>query len=165
MIDYSVAACINPQKREEDPAYYGRAQVTKKVSLGEFARHISEHNSKYNRADIAAVLTQAVDCLREMLLNGYKVYMGDLGAFQVRLSSRGAVTAKDYNPEIHVRRINVCWTPGDDFMNLKEKAEWNLVANRRVQKIMLKAVKNGDTTVDISKPDEEGAGDEVGAED
>jgi len=92
-------------------------------------------------------------------------YMGDLGSFQVRLSSRGAVTAKDYNPEIHVRRINVCWTPGDDFMNLKEKAEWNLVANRRVQKIMLKAVKNGETSVDISKPDEEGAGDEVGAED
>jgi hypothetical protein len=30
---------------------------------------------------------------------------------------------------------------------------------------LLKAVKNGDTTVDISNPDEEGAGDEVGAED
>lgn len=91
--------------------------------------------------------------------------MGDLGSFQVRLSSRGAVTAKDYNPEIHVRRVHVNWSPGEAFSELIKMVEWNLVANRRAQQLLLKAVKNGDTTVDISNPDEEGAGDEVGAED
>ena len=52
-------------------------QVSENVTLANFCRHISDHNSKYNRADIMAVLTQTVDCLREMLLGGKKI--GHLG--------------------------------------------------------------------------------------
>ena len=47
------------------------------------------------------------------------------------------------------------WLPGADFQNLLSDAEWNLVANRRAQRLLLKAVTNGDTTVDISKEGEE----------
>ena len=70
MIDYSVSKKINPRNKEEDPKYYANPQVSESVSLEKFARHISDHNSKYNRADVSAVLTQSVDCLREMLLEG-----------------------------------------------------------------------------------------------
>lgn len=149
-------------KREEDPLYYASPQVSQNVSMGQFCRHISEHNSKYNRADIAAVLTQAVDCLREMLLDGKKVVLGDLGAFQIGLNSRGALTSDVFNPTIHIKRVKVNWTPGDDFKNLMDDAQWNLVANRRAQRLLLKAVTNGDSMVDIGDENED---DEVGVED
>ena len=91
----------------------------------------------------------AVDCLREMLLNGYKVQLGDLGAFYVSLTSQGTPTAIDFNPVHHVKSVNVNWEAGVDFENLKEAAEFNLVAIRSVQKKVLKAVKNGETVINL----------------
>ena len=160
MIDYSVTARINPRNKEEDPKYYASPQVTDLVTLDEFARHISDHNSKYNRADVSAVLTQTVDCLREMLMEGKKIQLGDLGSFSIGLNSKGALTAEMFNPAIHIRNIHVNWFPGPDFKNLKEEAEWNLVASRKAQKAVLKAVTAGETTVDLSKD----AGNESGEE-
>ena len=153
MIDYSVSARPNPQERDEAPKYFASPQVSENVTLANFCRHISDHNSKYNRADIMAVLTQTVDCLREMLLGGKKIELGELGSFQIGLSSKGALTAEDFNPAIHIKTVRVNWTPGPEFLNLKRVAEWNLVANRRAQRLLLKAVTTGQDSVDISKPD------------
>jgi hypothetical protein len=102
-----------------------------------------------------AVLTQTVDCLREMLLGGKKIELGELGSFQIGLSSKGALTAEDFNPAIHIKTVRVNWTPGPEFLNLKRVAEWNLVANRRAQRLLLKAVTTGQDSVDISKPDKD----------
>ena len=109
----------------------------------------------YRRADIAAVLTMAVDCLREMLLNGTKVQLGDLGNFYVTFSSEGALTANEFNPDIHIKKVNVNWERGIDFLNLKEDATFNQVAIRSVQKKVLKAVKNGESTVTIVEDEED----------
>ena len=154
MINYSVTARPNPRDKDASYKYYASPQVKENVSMADFCRHISDHNSKYNRADIHAVLTQTVDCIREMLLDGKKIQLGDLGSFQIGLSSKGTLTAEDFNPNIHVKAVRVNWTPGSDFQNLLGDAQWNLVANRRAQRLLLKAVTNGDTQVDISKDGE-----------
>ena len=95
----------------------------------------------------------AVDCLREMLLNGYKVELGDLGNFYVSLNSTGTATAKDFDPDDHIKAVNVNWERGIEFLNLKESAEFNLVAIRSIQKKVMKAVKNGETTVSLVDPE------------
>ena len=154
MINYSVTARPTPRDKDASYKYYASPQVKENVSMADFCRHISDHNSKYNRADIHAVLTQTVDCIREMLLDGKKIQLGDLGSFQIGLSSKGTLTAEDFNPNIHVKAVRVNWTPGSDFQNLLGDAQWNLVANRRAQRLLLKAVTNGDTQVDISKDGE-----------
>lgn len=155
MIDYSVSARPNPQERESEPKFYASPQVTETVNMTKFCRHISEHNSKYNRADIQAVLTQSVDCLREMLLDGKKILLGDLGSFCIGLNSKGAITPEKFNPAIHIKDVHVNWTPGESFQDLKESVEWNLVANRKAQKLLLKAITNGDNTVVLEEDDED----------
>ena len=149
MIDYSVAARRNPMVKGTPPKYYACAQTNKVVSLEEFARHIATHGCVYKRADISAVLTMAVDCLREMLLNGYKIELGDMGSFYISFSSEGTLTAKDFNPVHHIKAVNVNWERGVEFFNLKESAEFRLVSIRSVQKKVMKALKNGDTTIDL----------------
>ena len=156
MIDYSVAARRNPMEKGTPPKYYACAQTNKVVSLEEFARHIATHGCVYKRADISAVLTMAVDCLREMLLNGYKIELGDMGSFYISFSSEGTLTAKDFNPIHHIKEVHVNWTPGTQFIDLKQVATFNLVTNRRAQRLLLKAVTSGDTTVDLSKEEEGG---------
>ena len=149
MIDYSVAARRNPMEKGTPPKYYACAQTNKVVSLEEFARHIATHGCVYKRADIAAVLTMAVDCLREMLLNGYKIELGDMGSFYVSFSSEGTVTAKDFNPIHHIKAVNVNWERGVEFLDLKESAEFRQVSIRAVQKKVMKALKSGETTVNL----------------
>ena len=70
MLNYSVSARYNPMEKNEPAKYYASAQTNSVMNLNQFAKHIATHGSVYRRADIAAVLTMAVDCLREMLLNG-----------------------------------------------------------------------------------------------
>ena len=149
MLDYSVSARVNPMEKNEPARYYASAQANNVMNLNQFAKHIATHGSVYRRADIAAVLTMAVDCLREMLLNGTKVYLGDLGNFYISFSSEGAITAEEFNPDIHIKEVNVNWERGDAFLNLKEEAEFNLVAIRSVQKKVLQALKKGETTVTL----------------
>jgi len=104
------------------------------------------------------VLTMAVDCLREMLLNGYKIELGDMGSFYVSLSSEGTLTAKEFKPELHVKSVNVNWERGVSFLNLKENAEFNQVAIRSVQKKVLKAVKNGESVINLTDEEESNEG-------
>ena len=85
--------------------------------------------------------------------------LGDLGAFNIGLNSKGALTAEMFNPSIHIKNVHVNWTPGKSFDDLKESVTWNLVANRKAQKLLLKALTNGDTTVVISKEMDEGEAD------
>ena len=154
-LNYSISAHPNPMDKNEPYRYYASAQSDAVMNLDQFAKHIATHGSVYRRADIAAVLTMAVDCLREMLLNGTKVQLGDLGNFYVTFSSEGALTANEFNPDIHIKKVNVNWERGIDFLNLKEDATFNQVAIRSVQKKVLKAVKNGDSTVTIVEDEED----------
>lgn len=160
MVDYSVTGRPNPRDKELPPRYYASPQVSDNVSMDEFCRHIASHGSVYSRADVQSVLAQAVDCLREMLLDGKHVSLGDLGSFRIGLSSKGAIAAEDFNPMVNIKSVHVNWTPGAQFRNLKGDVEWNLVANRRAQRLLLKAVSSGETSVDLSKE-----GEDEGAED
>ena len=97
MINCSIVMRINPLKKEEPKKAYACAQSTKKMDINQFAEHIASHGSVYKRSDVAAILTMAVDCLREQLLEGKKVELGGLGFFYVRISGEGAPSAAEYN--------------------------------------------------------------------
>lgn len=131
---------------------YGTAQTVKTIDLMEFAKHIADHGSVYGRSDVQGILTLAVDCLREMLLSGYKVNLGELGDFSVSLHGKGVADADKYNPSVQVSKIKVKWSPGVMFRNLVEDAEYSLVPTLREKAALLKAIKAGQTTVDISIP-------------
>ena len=158
MIDYSVTGRPNPQEKNAPLKYYASPQVSDNVSMDEFCRHIASHGSVYSRADVQSVLSQAVDCLREMLLDGKQISLGDLGSFKIGLSSKGAMTPEEFNPLHFIKSVHVNWTPGTQFRNLQKDVEWNLVANRRAQRLLLKAVTSGQTTVDLSKEEAEEEG-------
>ncbi len=152
MVNYSIVMRGNPRDPEASKKAYGNAQYSEVMSLEKFSEHIASHGSVYSRADIVAILTLAVDCMREQLLAGQKIELGDLGSFYLSLNSTGALTAAEYNPDIHVKKVNVNWSCGRLFANLLPEVEFNLVPTRRAAKKVVKALKAGDTTVDLSNP-------------
>ena len=127
------------------------AQYTGVMNIDKFSRHISSHGSVYSRADIAAILYLTVDCMREQLLEGKKIRLGDLGDFSVSLSSKGVEAPNAFNAQ-NITGVKVIWEPGAEFKSLRDDAEFNLVASRDAQAAVIKAIKQGKDNVDISKP-------------
>ena len=139
------------------------AQYAEVMDIEKFAKHISTHGCVYSRADIGAILYMAVDCMREQLLEGRKIRLGDLGDFSVTINSIGAASADKFTAQ-NIIGVNVVWDPGKDFKTLFNDAEFNLVASRSVQAAVLKALKANQGVVDITSPDNtpDGGGDSTG---
>lgn len=131
---------------------YAIAQYTDVMNIEKFARHIASHGSVYSRADIAAILYLTVDCMREQLLEGKKIRLGDLGDFSLILTSKGADSADKFSAQ-NITGVNVVWEPGMEFKSLLADAEFNLVASRNAQAALLKAIKAGQTVADITQPE------------
>lgn len=134
------------------------AQYSEVMTIEKFAKHISSHGCVYSRADISAILYMAVDCMREQLLEGKKIRLGDLGDFAVSLSSKGAADASTFTAQ-NITDVKVFWEPGAQFKNLITDAEFNLVASRAAQAKVLKALRAGESKVDLEGADNGDNGD------
>ena len=134
------------------------AQYADVMTIEKFAKHIATHGCVYSRADISAILYMAVDCMREQLLEGKKIRLGDLGDFSVSLQSKGAESADKFSAQ-NITGVNVNWECGSEFKNLLADAEFNLVASRSAQAAVLKAIKAGETVVDLNNPEADGGND------
>ena len=123
---------------------YGVAQASEVLDINAFASHITDHGSVYGKADIVAVLTMAVKCLRELMLEGKRVKLGDMGDFQAQLKTEGAKTADTFTAQ-NIKEVGVNWTPGKDFRNLRDEATFQLVPTRAAQKSAIEVIKNQET--------------------
>ena len=128
---------------------YAKNQVTKVMSFDEFVKHISDHNGVFTRGTVKGVVSDTCSCLVEQLLNGYKVQFGELGIFSISISCDPAPSLKEFTAD-NIKVVNLLFTPGADFENLRSKAEFNLVASRAVQAASIKAIKDGDDVLDLA---------------
>ena len=138
--------------KTEQQKVFAVAQYSEVMDLSKFSKHISTHGCVYGHADINAVLNIAVDHIREELLEGKKIRLGALGDFYITLSSNGVADASTFTAQ-NITDVKVQWEPGPDFKNLINEAEFNLVAPRSAQAKLIKAVKEGKDSVDLTSPD------------
>ena len=152
MINYSISARYNPQT--EGYEYHAAPQYTAKMDISDFAEHISSHDSKYNKGDMLAVVTQVVDCIRELVLEGYRITLGDLGTFYAALTSEGTSTADEFTAD-NITSVKCKLSLGDNFKDLRDDAEFNLVLTREQQEAALAAAKAGvDVTTTLTEATE-----------
>ena len=149
MINYSTCMRGNPTDKDAAKKAYANAQYSQVMTLDKFCYHIASHGCVYSRADIQAILILAVDCLREQLLNGQQIQMGDLGVFSNSIRSLGAHSMAEFTVE-NITEVNVLWAPGVRFNNLRQDAEFQLVPTRKAAAEVVKALKAGKTTVDLT---------------
>ena len=128
---------------------YAKNQVTKVISFDEFVKHISDHNGVFTRGTVKGVVSDTCSCLVEQLLNGNKVQFGELGIFSISITCDPAPSLKEFTAD-NIKVVNLLFTPGADFENLRSKAEFNLVASRAVQNASIKALKEGADVVNLA---------------
>ena len=156
-IQYSVAMQKNPLNENDPRRAYAKLQLTGVVSLDELAEHINHHNSVFSKGTIVGILTELGVCMRELILQGYKISLGTIGKFAPAISSKGAESLKSFSSD-NIIEMGINFTPGVSFDNLLRDAEFEKTTARKVQAAALAAVIDGATSADWSD-EEEGEGD------
>ena len=70
--------------------WYARVvTMGKTVTLEELAEHMAQHNTPYSEGVIRGVLTDMVNCIRELVLEGKSVKIPNLAIFSAGIKSTG----------------------------------------------------------------------------
>ena len=137
---------------------YANLQNDSTVAIEDLAKHISDHNSKYNRADIVAVIISVVDCVKEFLLEGHKVALGELGTFYNRIKCKGAPSAADFNAATNIVKLRAGFTPGTALKDYLSDATFEYAAKRANQSLLLAAEKGGANSMNLYQREDNGGG-------
>lgn len=148
MIDYSVYMQKNHLKPDAGERAYAKAQVREVWDGDRFIQHLYEHNGVFSRGTVKGVVSDLCCCIVEQVLNGNKIYLGELGCFSVSLSCESADSMETFTAA-KIKAVNLVFTPGPDFENMISKASFNPVTSRALQAAALKAEKSKAATLDI----------------
>ncbi len=146
MINYSKVKIKNSMSGSD--VVFARAQYDEVMSLEDFARHISEHNSVFSQATVQGVLIEMTKCMKEMLLDGKKVELGILGTFWLTYSSETTPTAEEFTAE-NIKTVRVTYTPSQELKDLRDEATFQFVGTR-AQQAAARAERNSQLDSDTS---------------
>lgn len=98
------------QNRVKESKMYGKwyARVVtmgKTVTLEELAEHMAQHNTPYSEGVIRGVLTDMVNCIRELVLEGKSVKIPNLAIFSAGIKSTGTDNPDDFTPAACVSSV------------------------------------------------------------
>jgi predicted histone-like DNA-binding protein len=152
-LNYSITMLGNPQNKNEEKKAYAKAQINGQLSLKELSTEVAS-KCTVHRADVSAVLIATVESMLAALKAGKQVDFGELGKFRLQISSKGAMSAKQFT-SANIKGVNIQYIPGEDLDNLFDDMEFNLVTSRELQAKALRAQKNGDTVIDLTEEEED----------
>ena len=89
-IQYSVSLYANPMHEGDPKKAYASIQLTGRYSTKDLCKHISDHNGLYPRSVVEGVLIQLGSCIRELVLQGYSVVLGEVGTITPTTSTTSA---------------------------------------------------------------------------
>ncbi len=129
----------NPGKKDPQYKVYATAQYTEIITLDRLAQKVARHMRVVNRASVIGILTSVVDVLREELLEGRRVELGDLGSFYCVINGTGAESVEDFKLKKNITGLNVNWRPGKLFRSLHDEAEYHYVPRRETQMAVMRS--------------------------
>ncbi|MBR6884192.1 MAG: hypothetical protein IKN01_00590, partial [Prevotella sp.] len=73
--------------------------------------HVISHGSVYDRGTVTGILTQMLDCLKELMLDSKKVKFGEFGTFYASIRSKGAEELDKFNVGEHITGVCMRFLP------------------------------------------------------
>ena len=89
MIELNLTKNTNDQLPGTLGKYYARVEYKGTIGINELARHMHQHNAVWSRGLVLGLLTDMVDCIKELALQGYVVKIDDLGLFKATVEANG----------------------------------------------------------------------------
>ena len=98
---------VNPGDAESTKKIAAVAQRWETVDLEQLANHIHEHNSQFSKGVIYGVLADMVECIVELLRQGYSVDLDGLANFRLTAKSKTVDSVQEFNPATDITKINI----------------------------------------------------------
>ena len=95
MIELYLSKVTETSETEQAGKLYARVSYKQTMDLHDMAHHMAEHNTAFSEGLIVGVLTDFVKCVREMVLNGNTVKVGNLAIFKATVEANGLETLYD----------------------------------------------------------------------
>ena len=153
MIDYAVAMLKNPAHPDEPKKAYAFLQSRSTLTIDELADHMVSHGCNYDRGDIIAILVKLVGCSKELMLDGYRIQLGDLGKLYLTCKSDG-VAEKEKFTRANIKSIDVNFLSSKQFLDMIQKVSLHKVPTRKAVAAALEAELAGHTSADWSATEE-----------
>ena len=132
----------NPGDKNSEKKIYGQIQQRETIGLRTLASHISGHGSSFSVGTLQGVLSDMVDCTRELLKQGYSVDFEGLMRLYITVNSQGVDKVEDFDPAVHFTRVNLRGDVDADVQNfLNNNPEFEYVMTRDEQAAAKRAAK------------------------
>ena len=155
MLDYSVALLVNPAHEGDPKKAYAFLQSRGTLAIDEIADHMVAYGCSYDRGDIIAILVKLVSCSKELMLDGYRIELGDLGKLFLSCQSEGAPSKEKFT-RANIKCINVNFSSSKQFDDLLQHVSLHKAPTRKAVAAALEAELQGLTTADWSADPEDG---------
>ena len=83
-------------------AWYAHVNVSETIDLERLAEHMAAHSCPFSKGTIKGVLTDMVDCIKELTLQGMAVKVDNLAIFSLGIKSKPADSAEAFNAKTHI---------------------------------------------------------------
>ena len=84
-------------------AWYARPTISQTYGLDDLAEHMAAHDTPFSKGVIYGVLTDMVNCIQELTLDGIAVKIPDLAIFSVGFKSSSSENVKDFNAAENIK--------------------------------------------------------------
>ena len=155
-VPYSLALRPSiPGDKNSEKKIYGTIQQRETIGLRQLAGHIREHGSSFSVGTLQGVLSDMVECTKELLKQGYSVNFEGLMRLYVTANSQAVDDVADFNPNVHFTRIKMRGDVDDEVQTfLNSEPDFEYVMTREEQAVAKKAAK--EALVTGSEGDDEG---------
>ena len=89
--------------------YFAYPVIEETVNLDGLSEHMSSHNSPFSKGVIKGLLTDMVNCIKELLLEGKNVKIDDLAIFSIGIKNAkgGADSEEDFTVSKNVQSVKL----------------------------------------------------------
>lgn len=87
--------------------WYGRAVSEETIDTAALAKHMANHNSPFSAGVVKGILTDAVNCIKELVLDGKNVKLDDLAIFSAGLHTTAADSAADFSAAENIKDVKL----------------------------------------------------------
>ena len=95
MLELYLSKVDESSETEQAGKLYARVSYKETMGIHEMAEHMAHHNTAFSEGLIVGVLTDFVKCVREMVLGGNTVKVGNLAIFKATVEANGLETLYD----------------------------------------------------------------------
>lgn len=87
--------------------WYARAVCEETINTAELAAHMATHSSPFTKGVIEAVLSDAINCIKELVMDGKNVKLDNLAIFSAGLHTKPANSIEEFTATENILSVRL----------------------------------------------------------